>query len=361
MQWNPDKGARTGGYEGTPHRGGRPLIILYHQDFLLHDPTPIYHPENPERLALATASLKAVGGITWREPEPEDAKERYSMVHDEHYINLVYDAAERAFEPAWIDADTYVVKGTITALERLAGAATETVELLLAGRDAFILGRPPGHHAGRRGRALGAPTLGFCIFNTSALVSKMLSEKGRVAVLDFDLHHGNGTQDILWNDGIVHIDIHQDPSTIYPGTGFPWQSGGVRGTKINLIVPPGSGDDIYQEAVTYAFDLIRDYDPDYLVVSAGFDAYQGDYAGMKATRYTYSLIGGLVGRLDASVAIVLEGGYEAGLREGLPAFVAGVTRGHSLGEPVTASGKWQWERFRYWMERLREELEGRRG
>ncbi len=355
MKSNLDDRAGNGDEE-TPHRRG--LYLIYHDDFLLHDPSPYPHPENPERLRVALRALldscgSSIEAIT---PPRRDPFEAYSLVHDSDYMQVVLEASKSP-SPAWIDPDTYVSPGTPKALARLAGAVDVAVDAAVDGGLAIILGRPPGHHAGKRGPAMGAPTLGFCIFNTAALIARRLSEYGRVAALDFDLHHGNGTQEILWWDSILHVDIHQDPATIYPGTGFPEDTGGIRGSKANIVVPPGSGDDIYIDAVGVALDILRNYNPDYLVVSAGFDAYIGDFASMRATEHTFARIGHGVRDLSVPVIVVLEGGYTSGLTRGLPAFACSLFgEKYRVSREPTVSSEKAWKSYKAFLSRLNEAL-----
>ncbi len=344
------------GDDQAPHLGG-PIHVFYHDDFLLHDPYPIPHPENPDRLRIALRAIRKVEGTVIREPCHADPWKAFSRVHDGAYIDRVRGAVYQAVDgPVWLDPDTYVVRETERSLARLACAVEDGVSLAETSRYVVVLGRPPGHHAGRLGAAMGAPTLGFCIFNASGLAAKLLSEKGRVAVLDFDLHHGNGTQDILWDTSVLHVDIHQDPSTVYPGTGYPWQTGGIPGTKVNIVVPPRAGDDVYLDALGVARRLIEEYDPDYLVVSAGFDAYEGDYLLMRATEVTFSAAGAMVSSLGVPVVVVLEGGYGPGLERGLPAFLASLRGGSVAAGEGTRSSEWVWREYRRALEALFEAL-----
>jgi len=325
--------------------------VFYSEDFLLHDPDPYDHPESPRRLRLALEGVKRAG---WPVREPCRGDYRvFVEVHDAGYVELVARLASRG-GVEWLDPDTYVVPGTLPAAARLACAVEEAVDVVVDGSPVVVLGRPPGHHAGVSGPAMGAPTLGFCIFNSAALAARRLSGKGRVAVVDFDVHHGNGTQEILWNDNILHVDLHQDPATIYPGTGYPDQTGGVPGTKVNIILPPGAGDDIGFDAARRAWELIDEWDPDYLVVSAGFDAMVGDNM-MASTRLTRAFYG-FLGRLASQrpVLAVLEGGYGRGLVEGLSAFLEGFEGGEW--EPGTGSGGREWEWYRRRLGELYEAL-----
>ncbi len=307
------------------------VTVLYHDDFMLHSPEPYQHPENPARLRRVLEALRArslEGRVQVREPR-EGNSSVFTSVHSPSYLKYVLSLGDQGV--SWIDADTYVSPGTRKAVARLAGAADEAVSLALEGGKAFIAGRPPGHHAGIAGRALGAPTNGFCIVNTAALVARMLSARSKpVVVVDFDLHHGNGTQEIFWDDpNIIHIDIHQDPATIYPGVGFPEDlgTGEAKGTKVNIVTPPYSGDDIYMHALSVVRAIVEEVKPDYIVFSAGFDAYRGDndFTVMNVGSRFYWEAGRTLSALAKGVVAVLEGGYGVGLERGLEAFMAGLT------------------------------------
>jgi acetoin utilization deacetylase AcuC-like enzyme len=339
-------------------------VLLYHDDFKLHDPSPYDHPESPERLDLMLEGLEKYGILSAfeRPGVPVGDVSIYRLVHEEPYFNSIMKRGRLGVE--WLDPDTYISPGTHKALERLAGAAQLAYDLIASGNERLILllPRPPGHHAGRAGRAMGAPTLGFCIFNTSALMARLLSRRGRVSVLDFDLHHGNGTQEILYEDPTVqHVDIHQDCRTIYPGTGYPWQvgEGEGAGTKANINLPPGSGDDVFREAVDVAVELIVDFNPDYIVVSAGFDGYRGDnYMGsVRAGSGSYHYLGTKLKSLGRPIVVVVEGGYSAGLLRGLPAFMAGLMDLEDpVGDKPTTSRQDVRERFRRNVDEMREKL-----
>jgi acetoin utilization deacetylase AcuC-like enzyme len=313
-------------------------VLLYHADFKLHDPTPYDHPENPSRLDSMIEGLRSFGVIEVLEPQepPLGDPKVYLSVHSPRYFESVMRRGRRGVE--WLDPDTYISPGTHRAIERLAGSASIIDSGIRSEgwRAAILLPRPPGHHAGVNGPAMGAPTLGFCIFNTTALIARLLSREGRVSVVDFDLHHGNGTQEIFYSDPRVqHVDIHQDSRTIYPGTGFAWQTGEgeARGTKVNFNAPPGAGDDAYSILLDAALEALKAFDPDYIVVSAGFDGYQGDnYMGsLRLTSGIFHRIGTLLRGLDVPVVVVVEGGYSRGLERGLPAFTSGLL---GLPDPV---------------------------
>lgn len=315
-------------------------IAYYGEVFLKHTP-PSPHYESPRRLELITKALnehKLLDKLEIVKPPPPDESLALT-VHDESYVGLVKRLCARGY--GWLDPDTYVSPGTWESALAALASARDAVETAItrSGKPTVILARPPAHHAGISGAAMGAPTLGFCVFNHSALAARLLADKGyRVAVFDFDLHHGNGTQEILYEDPrVLHVDIHQDPTTIYPGTGFTHQtgSGRARGTKINIPLAPESGDDVYEKAVNFALEVMLSKQVDALVLDMGFDAYINDglAASMNATSNTYHGIAvKAVGELKPRVVLaVLEGGYTLGLERGLAAFISGLL---GYGDPV---------------------------
>ncbi len=320
-----------------------PGVRAYFGDvFYRHRPSG-FHPEHPGRLDSVVAGLKRCGlrdRLELVEPRP-GGRDLALRVHDEDYVELVERACRSA--PVMLDPDTYVSEGTCEAAYAVLGSVADAVSYCLGASQCrvLVLGRPPGHHAGVSGAAMGAPTLGFCIFNASALAAVLLADAGlRVLVVDFDLHHGNGSQEILYRDPrVVHLDLHQDPSTIYPGTGWPWETGEgeARGTKLNLVIPPGCGDDCYMEALGYGLELVErmGHRFDAVVFSMGFDAYQGDglAASMRVTSHGYHRIASTVlERVKPRIVVgVLEGGYTLGLERGLPGFVSALL---GLEDPV---------------------------
>ena len=301
--------------------------ILYSPLFLEHRP-PGPHPENPDRL------LKAIEGLRrrnlWRnviEPEPVPEKELL-RVHTPEYVGLVKSIREFAY----LDPDTYVSPGTWRAALRAFGAAGKAVELALdEGGLHLALVRPPGHHAGRSGRAFNAPTLGFCIFNNAAYAAKVAEEKvGRVLVIDFDAHHGNGTQEILWDDSrAVHVDLHE--RDIYPMTGYEYDVGGkgAEGSKINVPMPPYSGDDDYVHAWDeIVLPVLRQFRPELIIISAGFDGFRGEgLTTLGLTEVFFAHAGATLSGYP--LAVIFEGGYSIGLERGLPAFIEGYLSGEA--------------------------------
>ena len=213
--------------------------------------------------------------------------------------------------PGWFcfDTATPLVAGSFAAAVAAADAALTAADLVAGGAPAaYALCRPPGHHAGPGYYG------GFCLLNNAAIAARVLSRLGRVAVVDVDFHHGNGTQDIFWEDPqVLYVSLHGDPAAHYPHfTGAAEEAGGGagRGTTRNLPLPDGTGDDAYLEALAGAMALVAGFEPATLVVSAGFDTFAGDPIGAFAvTTAGFARIGAALAGAGRPTVVVQEGGY----------------------------------------------------
>jgi acetoin utilization deacetylase AcuC-like enzyme len=274
-----------------------------HRAFATLHPTG-HHPETPERLRVLQAAFPG-----WREakPAPVEAIER---CHAAPYVELV----ESISGPTWLDADTPVSETTFEASLLSAGAAIAAVAV-----GGFAFARPPGHHA------LPAGAMGFCIFNNVAVAARYAQVElglGRVAVLDWDVHHGNGTQDIFWDDeSVLFVSLHQWP--FYPGSGGP---GEQTDTILNVPMSAGSGDEEYLRAFDHTVaPALERFDAELVIVSAGFDAHELDpLAGMRVTADGFRELARRTATLAPRLAAVLEGGYNL---ETLPELVGAALEG----------------------------------
>jgi len=281
------------------------------------------HPERPQRVVAVQRAVEAAGLLDHLTPleAPEVDRELLEIVHAKSYIQTVERLAQGG--GGWLDADTAVSVDSPAAALHAAGGAQRAAEAVCAGEasGAFVAVRPPGHHA------LPERGMGFCLFNNAAIAAAAARRAGRerVMIVDWDVHHGNGTQAVFWRDpSVVFVSLHQE--YWYPGTGEIEEAGEGpgEGHTVNIPLPAGTGDggyaDVFAEIVLPLFSAFR---PDMLVVSAGYDAHESDpLGGMVVTsagfgHLTRALAGAAAGA-GTPVVAVLEGGYD------LPALGASV-------------------------------------
>ncbi|MEO8877042.1 MAG: histone deacetylase, partial [Polyangiaceae bacterium] len=289
----------------------------------------------PERLLAAreatslAAAPKSEGGlgITWSKIEAREATdEELARVHDAQYIELL---AKVAGKSGYLDPDTYIGEGSIRAARSAAGSLAAMVEQIWNGDTArgVALLRPPGHHA-RPGQAMG-----FCLVNNVAVAAAHARALGaeRVAIVDFDVHHGNGTQEMFWRDpSVLYVSTHQYP--FYPGTGAEDERGEGEGTGATVNVPlaAGSGDREYRAAFErFVLPAVQAFAPEIVLVSAGFDAAASD--PLAEMRLSSNAFGWMTAQLTRAaeesakgrIALALEGGYDLNaLEHGLGAAIA---------------------------------------
>jgi acetoin utilization deacetylase AcuC-like enzyme len=288
------------------------------------------HVERPERRAAAAAGVRDAAGRNLDEVAPSSIDDAIlAAIHPAAYLSSLADA--EALGGGWLDPDTYLVPGSLEAARRAAGATIDAAAAVAdrAAAVAFAVVRPPGHHASaQRGS-------GFCLFNNVALAVHYLRASGRavrIAIVDWDVHHGDGTQAIFDADpDLCYASTHQTP--LYPGTGAPWErgSGEADGTKLNHPLAPGSGDAAFIEAWRdELLPAIEAFAPEAILVSAGYDAHRADpLAHLEVTEEGYEAVARLLGAASArlglpGVALTLEGGYDL---EALRASAAATVRG----------------------------------
>lgn len=247
-----------------------------------------YHIEGPERVRKAAGILKELG-YAFLEPQPASEDDLLKAHEVEYVWNVKKSLAD--------DPDTPVYDNIYEFARLSAGGA-----ILAAKVGGFSIMRPPGHHAGINGAALGAYTRGFCYFNNVAIAVKYLGKS--TLILDFDGHHGNGTQEIfLGDEKVTYISLHRHPN--YPGTGVVHE-----GNCLNLPLPPDCGDEVYIKTLDKALSSVDAEKFEVIAVSAGFDAHAGDLASLDLTEKSYQQIGKKIVMLRKHTFFVLEGGYK---------------------------------------------------
>ncbi len=288
--------------------------LISHPACLAHDPGP-HHPESADRLrAVLTALDRPEFAGLLREAAPRATPEQLLRAHTAAHVDAMLALDPAPGECVTLDPDTIAGPGTLEAALRAAGGAVHAVDAVMAGRvrNAFVATRPPGHHAER------ARAMGFCLFASAAIAARHAQARWgltRVAVVDFDVHHGNGTQDIAWDDaGMFYGSSHQSPC--YPGTGLAAERGGHHQIT-NVPLPPGADGPAFRAAwrdrIIPALDA---YAPELIVVSAGFDAHRADPLAQLRVEaedfgwLTQALLAAADRHCAGRLVSVLEGGYD---------------------------------------------------
>jgi acetoin utilization deacetylase AcuC-like enzyme len=289
-------------------------LVLIHSDRFAEHQTPPGHPERPER-----AEVMDVVASRWRERGAEivaprsATPEQLARVHDADYVRRIADMAGRSRA---LDPDTYTSPESFEVACLAAGAAIDAVERVMSGahRPAMALVRPPGHHAER------ARAMGFCVFNNVAVAAAHARAGGarKVAIVDYDVHHGNGTQHIFERDAdVLYMSTHQYP--YYPGTGAADEIGidCGRGFTVNVPIAAGAVDDDYRLVFSRVIvPILLQFEPDLVIVSAGFDAHERDpLGGMRLSAAAFAAMTADLRRVAEEccrgrIVAVTEGGYD---------------------------------------------------
>ena len=314
-------------------------LLLTHPDCIAHAP-PQGHPERPDRLRAVNAVLAhEVFKSLKREEAPLGAREALLRAHPETYVNMIEEKGVEADDGLLpLDPDTWMGPGSLSAGLHAVGAATRAVDAVAGGEaaNAFCAIRPPGHHA-EKTRAMG-----FCLFNSIAVAARhAMAHHGmeRVAIVDFDVHHGNGTQDIFWSDNnVLYASTHQAPW--YPGTGAVSETG--VGNIVNAPLRDGAGSEAFRQAMTECIlPALEAFRPDLLLVSAGFDAHRDDpLGGLELVEADFAWV--TLELMDVAnrhcgdrLVSLLEGGYDLKSLAGSTAVhVQALMRGTGVGDRV---------------------------
>ncbi len=289
-----------------------PTAFLYDDLYLKHDEGP-FHPENPERLRAIIRGLKEAQ--LWDRlvhiPPPEATEEQILSVHTRELFEFVRAASNKGSYQ--VDSDTHISRHSFDAAMLAAGAAVRAVNGIMENEfsNAFAAVRPPGHHATPN------QAMGFCLFNNIAIAARLLVKQyqlSHVLIVDWDVHHGNGTQDIFWDDpSVIYFSLHKKYH--YPGTGWEDETGSAKaeGTKINY---PIAHDSNYKEVFRIGLAKAEQFRPEFILISCGFDAHEHDPLGnLGLTNEMYGELTKILFEFAAKfnhqrIFSILEGGYD---------------------------------------------------
>ncbi|MHA2118332.1 MAG: histone deacetylase family protein [Candidatus Thorarchaeota archaeon] len=293
--------------------------LVYHDEFIEHLMSP-GHPESPNRLRSAMESITAAGLLESPQVNlltPQKATlDKIHPIHDEIYLEGIREKSEKG--GGFYTMDTVVNSHTYDAALLAAGGGIEAVDRIMQGdsNTAFALCRPPGHHAEYK-RAFG-----FCFINNVAVAAEhLLNDHSlrRIMIVDYDAHHGNGTQRTFYSsNNVLYVGLHQDGRTLFPGSGFPDEigEGSGKGYTVNLAMYPGAGDASYDLAFDRVLNpLFESYEPEFLLVSVGYDGHFKDpLTSLGLTTSGFAMLNSRLNQLaksytDGKIACFLEGGY----------------------------------------------------
>jgi len=293
------------------------IVILYDDIFLKHNNRT--HPERADRLNYLIPAIKKSPVnkyIDWLKPVPA-SEDEIALIHSRGMIDYIKQTINENGE--WLDPDTYVSPGSLSAALTAAGSGKVALGLVFKHdyRFVFIPCRPPGHHA------TSSRSMGFCLFNNIALCARIALEyklARKVAIIDWDVHHGNGIEEIFYTtDRVLFMSVHQHP--LFPGTGFPEDAGMDKGKgfTINVPLPPGAGNKEYVRVLREKFSpAVEEFKPDLILISAGFDSHEldplaGHKLNSKGFRELSSIVRETANKTPANGRVIafLEGGYHA--------------------------------------------------
>jgi acetoin utilization deacetylase AcuC-like enzyme len=311
------------------------VVVAVSRHAARHD-TGHHHPERPERLGAVHRGIAESGLEMVEIDSPPIGRADLALVHDPDYISAIEGFCLAG--GGSLDMDTVVSPESWEAALTAVGGVWAVVDALrgMEGATGFALCRPPGHHA-LRSRAMG-----FCVFNNVAVVAALLRADGsRVGIVDWDVHHGNGTQAIVAGDpGTLYVSIHQD--RFYPFEGHPDDiEAGAKGTTVNVPLPAGTGGDVYRAAwESVVLPVLGEFAPDWVLVSAGYDAHTEDpLADLNLLDADHGWMAGRLARTHPPhrTVFALEGGYDLdGLRHSARSTVLGMAGVEEFGPPLTS-------------------------